>query len=94
MRTTLTSTDLAFLIIFACLLDVASAGRMRSASPCRMSVGTVLRGMSWRKSSIHVSTQVEVVMLPLTYAVVRFLKDTEHVDHYDYGTRFNPLVLR
>jgi uncharacterized integral membrane protein (TIGR00697 family) len=37
---------------------------------------------------------VEVVMLPLTYVVVRFLKDTEHVDHYDYGTRFNPLLLR
>jgi hypothetical protein len=31
---------------------------------------------------------VEVVMLPLTYVVVRFLKDTEHVDHYDYGNRF------
>jgi len=37
---------------------------------------------------------VEVVMLPLTYAVVRFLKDTDHVDHYDYGSRLNPLVLR
>jgi queuosine precursor transporter len=37
---------------------------------------------------------VEVVMLTLTYVVVRFLKDTEHVDHCDYGTRFNPLLLR
>ena len=37
---------------------------------------------------------VEVVMLPLTYVVVRFLKDAEHVDHYDYGTRFNPLLFR
>src|SRR6266852_3988680 len=34
------STNLTFLIIFACRRDVASGGRMRSASPCRMSVDT------------------------------------------------------
>src|SRR5207245_10790234 len=51
------STNLTFLIIFACRRDVASGGRMRSASPCRMRVGTSLRGISVRKSSIHESTQ-------------------------------------
>src|SRR6266566_3518266 len=54
------STNLTFLIIFACLRDVASGGRMRSASPCRMSVGTVFFGMSLRKSSIQQSTHASV----------------------------------
>src|ERR1051325_1972064 len=54
------STNLTFLIIFACLLDVASGGRMRSASPCRMSVGTLFLGMSLRTSSIQQSTHATV----------------------------------
>jgi uncharacterized integral membrane protein (TIGR00697 family) len=37
---------------------------------------------------------VEVVMLPITYPVVGFLKQAERVDHYDYGTDFNPFLLR
>ena len=37
---------------------------------------------------------VEVVMLPMTYVVVRFLKTTEHIDHYDYETDFNPFLVR
>jgi queuosine precursor transporter len=35
-----------------------------------------------------------VVMLPITYPVVGFLKHAERVDHYDYGTNFNPFLLR
>jgi queuosine precursor transporter len=37
---------------------------------------------------------VEIVMLPLSYTVVRYLKRTEGVDHYDHGTDFNPFRLR
>jgi uncharacterized integral membrane protein (TIGR00697 family) len=37
---------------------------------------------------------VEVVMLPVSYAVVRFLKRAEVVDHYDYDTNFNPFLVR
>jgi queuosine precursor transporter len=37
---------------------------------------------------------VEVVMLPLSYCVVRFLKRAEGIDHYDYDTNFNPLLVR
>src|SRR5258708_1715537 len=44
------STNLTFFTILACRLDVASGGRIRSASPCRMSVGTVFFGRSLRKS--------------------------------------------
>lgn len=39
-------------------------------------------------------TLVEVVMTPVTYAVVGFLKREEHEDYYDYETRFNPFALR
>ena len=37
---------------------------------------------------------VEVIMLPPTYLIVLFLKSAEGVDHYDYGTDFNPFLLR
>ena len=53
----LRSMNLTSLIIFACLRDVASGGGIRSASPSKMSVGTSLREMSLRKSSIQASTQ-------------------------------------
>ena len=56
------STNWTFLIILACRLDVASGGRMRSASPCRMSVGTLFFGRFLRKSSIQQSTHATVPM--------------------------------
>jgi uncharacterized integral membrane protein (TIGR00697 family) len=37
---------------------------------------------------------VEVVMLPMSYAAVRFLKRAEAVDHFDYDTNFNPFLIR
>lgn len=36
---------------------------------------------------------VEVILTPLTYAVVGFLKRAEHEDYYDRDTNFNPFVL-
>jgi uncharacterized integral membrane protein (TIGR00697 family) len=33
---------------------------------------------------------IEVVMTPVTYGVVRFLKRAEHEDYYDTHTNFNP----
>jgi uncharacterized PurR-regulated membrane protein YhhQ (DUF165 family) len=39
-------------------------------------------------------TMVEVVMTPVTYAVVGFLKRTEQEDYYDIGTDFNPFTLK
>lgn len=35
----------------------------------------------------------EVLATPLTYAVVRYLKRAEGVDHYDIGTNFTPFSL-
>ncbi len=32
----------------------------------------------------------ETLMTPVTYAVIGFLKRSEGVDHFDYGTNFNP----
>lgn len=37
---------------------------------------------------------MEVVLTPLTYAIVRFLKKKEHVDYYDYKTSFNPFSTK
>jgi uncharacterized PurR-regulated membrane protein YhhQ (DUF165 family) len=36
---------------------------------------------------------VEIALLPLTYRVVRALKQGEGVDHYDDATDFNPFRL-
>lgn len=35
----------------------------------------------------------EAAATPLTYLVVRFLKRTERIDHYDHDTKFNPVSL-
>ena len=43
----------------------------------------------WAAKSLY-----EALATPLTYLVVRFLKRSEGVDHYDRQTRFNPLALR
>ena len=37
---------------------------------------------------------VEAVMTPLTYIVVRALKQAEHEDYYDRDTDFNPFIMR
>ena len=52
--------------------------------------GLLLRGvvMGWT-----VKVVVEVVMLPLSYRVVRFLKRAEGIDHYDHDTNFNPFLV-
>lgn len=38
-------------------------------------------------------TAVEVIMLPVTYSVVNFLKKREKIDAYDKKTNFNPLKI-
>ncbi|MBX3651744.1 MAG: queuosine precursor transporter [Burkholderiales bacterium] len=37
---------------------------------------------------------VEVVLTPVTYKVVNFLKRAEQVDHYDRNTDFNPFAMK
>lgn len=39
-------------------------------------------------------TLVEVVFTPVTYRLVRFLKNREEEDYYDQGTNFNPLNIK
>jgi queuosine precursor transporter len=38
-------------------------------------------------------TAVEIVLLPVTYPAVRFLKKIEGVDYFDHDTDFNPFIL-
>ena len=35
----------------------------------------------------------EIIMTPITYRVVAYLKRVENEDYYDYGTDFNPFSL-
>jgi hypothetical protein len=37
---------------------------------------------------------LEVVLTPITYAVVGWLKRAEHEDYYDRNTDFNPFTLK
>jgi len=39
-------------------------------------------------------TLVEIVLTPVTYKVVHFLKKNEHEDYYDKGTNFNPFAIK
>ncbi len=41
-----------------------------------------------------VKSAYEIVATPLTYAVVRFLKRSEHQDFYDRRTNFNPVAWK
>jgi uncharacterized integral membrane protein (TIGR00697 family) len=45
--------------------------------------------MGWLLKSV-----VEIVMMPITYVVVRHLKAAEGIDYYDYDTNFNPFIIR
>ncbi len=40
-----------------------------------------------------VKTTIQLVFLPATYPLVRWLKKVEAVDYYDYKTNFNPFIL-
>jgi hypothetical protein len=37
---------------------------------------------------------VEIILTPITYKIVKFLKHHEQVDTFDYGTKFNPLNFK
>ena len=41
-----------------------------------------------------VTALAEIVMTPVTYRVVGFLKRTEHEDYYDRDTNFTPFSLK
>jgi uncharacterized integral membrane protein (TIGR00697 family) len=45
-------------------------------------------------SNYALKVLTEVVMTPLTYYVVAFLKRAEHEGYYDYDTDFNPFSLK
>ena len=36
---------------------------------------------------------IEIILTPITYTIVGFLKQAEHEDYYDRGTNFNPFSL-
>jgi queuosine precursor transporter len=58
--------------------------------------GVLPNGLLWTLiiSNYIFKTLVEVVLTPLTYKVVSFLKKNENEDYYDTNTNFNPFVSR
>ncbi len=58
-------------------------------------VGTIPAGalLSAILTQWLVKSAYEAVVTPLTYVVVNFLKRKEGLDVFDFGTRFNPLLL-
>jgi uncharacterized integral membrane protein (TIGR00697 family) len=55
------------------------------------SVGTMFRLIV---SGYVIKVVYETLMTPVTYAVVNFLKRTEGVDYFDYGTNFSPFATK
>lgn len=64
-------------------------------------LGGALLGSPWESGALWTliisnyifKVGVEVVLTPVTYLVVNFLKRTEREDYYDTGTNFNPFAL-
>ena len=58
-------------------------------------VGTIPAGalLSAILTQWFVKSAYEAVVTPLTYLIVNFLKRKEGLDVFDFGTRFNPLLL-
>jgi len=52
-----------------------------------------LIGVIWLTNYIF-KILIEILLLPITYKVVAWLKKHEHEDHYDKHTDFNPLKLK
>jgi queuosine precursor transporter len=67
----------------AVFITLAFAGIMPGADALATAILT-----QWLLKSAY-----EIVVTPLTYVVVGFLKRAEGLDTYDYDTRFNPLLL-
>jgi uncharacterized integral membrane protein (TIGR00697 family) len=63
-------------------------------------VATLSRVFPWNLFGTLVVTNylfkvgIEIVMTPVTYGIVDFLKRVEHEDYFDYGTNFNPFRIR
>ncbi|PIT88292.1 MAG: transporter [Candidatus Magasanikbacteria bacterium CG10_big_fil_rev_8_21_14_0_10_36_32] len=51
-----------------------------------------LLGTIWLTNYVF-KISVEIILLPVTYRVVRCFKQKEGVDYYDRGTNFNPLKI-
>ena len=59
---------------------------LRAVLPQRVLLASILLGWAAKVS-------VQVILLPISYAVVRSLKKAEGEDHYDHDTNFNPFYL-
>lgn len=64
---------------------------------CNMAfLGVLPTALVWKIALTQYVIKVgyEIVVLPLTYRITRYLKKKDAVDHYDFSTKFNPFSLQ
>ncbi len=56
---------------------------------------TVPYSVIWKVISLMYVLKIlyEICAIPITYRVINYLKYKDNIDHYDFGTRFNPFSL-
>ena len=80
---TIGSTLVGELVDSSLFYVIAFYGIWATADLVKITIAQYLLKTSW-----------EIVMTPVTYRVVAFLKRVEQEDYYDRGTNFNPFLLK
>ena len=80
---TIGSTLVGELVDSSLFYVIAFYGIWATADLVKITIAQYLLKTSW-----------EIVMTPVTYRVVGFLKRAEQEDYYDRGTNFNPFLLK
>ena len=80
---TIGSTLVGELVDSSLFYGIAFYGIWATGDVVKIAIAQYLLKTSW-----------EIVMTPVTYRVVGFLKRAEKEDYYDRGTNFNPFVLK
>ena len=80
---TIGSTLVGELVDSSLFYFIAFYGIWATADVLKVAIAQYLLKTSW-----------EIVMTPVTYRVVAFLKRAEQEDYYDRDTNFNPFALK
>jgi uncharacterized integral membrane protein (TIGR00697 family) len=80
---TIGSTAVGELVDSALFYFIAFYGIWATADVIKIAIAQYLLKTAW-----------EIVMTPITYRAVAFLKRAEHEDYYDRGTNFTPFSLK
>lgn len=70
----------------ACLTVIVDILNYTGKMPTKDLIAMMISGYSWKMC-------FAVILVFPAWLIVRYLKQAEHIDHYDVGTNFNPFVL-